>query len=64
MNWREHITVDTEIYHGRASITGTRFRVIVIVENLAAGLDAHEVARSYPSITTEAVHAAFITWRN
>ena len=58
VNWREHITVDPEICHGRACITGTRVLVTAILDNLAAGLDAHEVAGSYPSITTESVHAA------
>ena len=58
MNWREHITVDPEICHGRACITGTRVLVTVILDNVAAGLSPEEIVRSYPSITTGSVRAA------
>ena len=58
MNWREHITVDPEICHGRACITGTRVLVTVILDNVAAGLSPEEIVRSYPSITPGSVGAA------
>lgn len=58
MNWREHITVDPQICHGKACIKGTRVLVTVILDNLAAGLSVEEVTQSYPSITAEAVRAA------
>lgn len=58
MNWREHITVDPEICHGRACITGTRVLVSVILDNVAAGLGPEEIVRSYPSITRDSVRAA------
>ena len=58
MKWREHITVDPEICHGRASITGTRVLVTVILDNVAAGLSPEEIVRSYPSITRDSVRAA------
>lgn len=58
MNWREHITVDPEICHGTACITGTRVLVSVILDNVAAGLSPEEIVRSYPSITRASVHAA------
>ncbi len=58
MNWREHITVDPEICHGRACITGTRVLVAVILDNVANGLSPEEIVRSYPSITTGSVRAA------
>ena len=58
MNWGDHITVDPEICHGRACITGTRVLVTTILDNLASGLDAAEIAGSYPSITSESVRAA------
>ena len=51
MNWRDHITVDPEVCHGRACITGTRVLVTTVLDNLAAGLDSEEITRSYPSIT-------------
>lgn len=58
MNWRDHITVDPEVCHGRACIAGTRVLVTTILDNLAAGLDSEEITKSYPSITREAVQAA------
>ena len=58
MNWRDHITVDPEICHGRACITGTRVLVSVILDNVAAGLSPEEIVRSYPSITRDSVRAA------
>jgi uncharacterized protein (DUF433 family) len=58
MNWREYITVDPNVCHGRACITGTRIMVSVILDNLAAGLTPDEILRSYPSLTSEAVKAA------
>ena len=58
MNWRDHITVDPEVCHGRACITGTRVLVSTVLDNLAAGLDAGEIVLSYPSLTQESVRAA------
>ena len=58
MNWRDHITVDPEICHGRACIAGTRVLVATVLDNLAAGLSTEEITRSYPSLTPESVKAA------
>lgn len=57
MNWREHITVDPQVCHGKACIRGTRVLVSVVLDNLAAGLSADEVTQSYPSVSAEAVRA-------
>ena len=54
MNWREHITVDPEICHGRACIVGTRVLVSTILDNIADGMDSDEIVKSYPSISREA----------
>lgn len=58
MNWRDHITVDPGICHGKACVAGSRIMVSVILDNLAAGLSADEIVASYPSLTTEDVQAA------
>lgn len=58
MNWREYITVDPQICHGKACITGTRVLVSVILDNLAAGQSIEDVTQSYPSVSNEAVRAA------
>lgn len=58
MDWREHISVDPDICHGQACIAGTRVMVTVVLDNLAAGFTAEEVAETYPSVSVEAVKAA------
>jgi uncharacterized protein (DUF433 family) len=58
MKWQEYITVDPDVCHGRACIRGTRIMVSVVLDNLAAGLTAEEIVRSYPPLSQEAVHAA------
>ena len=58
MNWKEYITVDSAVCHGRACVKGTRIMVSVILDNLASGLTPDEVGQSYPSLNREAVQAA------
>jgi uncharacterized protein (DUF433 family) len=58
MLWRERITVDPAICHGRACIKGTRVMVSVILDNLAAGLSEGEILASYPSLVREDIQAA------
>ena len=60
MNWHEYISVDPDVCHGQACITGTRVMVTVILDNLAAGLSAEEIAESYPSVSADAVRAALL----
>ena len=57
MNWREHISVDPNVCHGKPCVTGTRVMVSVILDNLAAGLSVDEILVSYPMVTAEAVRA-------
>lgn len=57
MNWREYISVDPNISHGKACITGTRIMVSVVLDNLAAGVPVDEILQSYPSLTREAIQA-------
>jgi uncharacterized protein (DUF433 family) len=58
MNWRDYITVDPAVCHGKACIKGTRIMVSVVLDNLAAGLTLEEILRSYPSLSKDSVHAA------
>ena len=57
MDWRRHITVDPNICHGQACVTGTRVLVSVVLDNLAAGVPEDEILASYPRLSREAVHA-------
>ena len=58
MDWQEHITVDPTVFHGKACIRGTRIPVAVVLANLADGLSASEIIRSYPSLTAVGIQAA------
>jgi uncharacterized protein (DUF433 family) len=53
MDWREHITVNPAVLHGQACIRGTRIPVAAVLANLADGLSAEEIVKSYPSLTME-----------
>ena len=57
MSWQERITADPAICHGKVCIKGTRVMVSVILDNLAAGESAEEIARGY-HLQREDVEAA------
>lgn len=58
MNWKERITVDPLVCHGKACIKGTRIMVSVILDNLAEGMSETEILKSYPSLRLEDIKAA------
>jgi uncharacterized protein (DUF433 family) len=58
MNWRQHISVDPAICHGRACIKGTRIMVSVLLDNLAAGVSTPELLQSYPTLKGDDIQAA------
>lgn len=58
MNWRERITVDPHVCHGKACIRDTRVMVSVILDNLAAGTSRNEILSSYPSLKSEDIEAS------
>ncbi len=57
MNWRDHITVDPNVCHGKACIKDTRIMVSVVLDNVAAGLTPNEIIASYPSLKREDIQA-------
>ncbi|HZN37654.1 MAG TPA: DUF433 domain-containing protein [Planctomycetota bacterium] len=58
MNWRNRITADPNVCHGRVCIKGTRIMVSVVLDNLAAGKSIEQIMSSYPSLQREDVQAA------
>ncbi len=58
MNWREYITVDPAVCHGKACVKGTRIMVSVVLDNLAVGLETEEILASYPSLNRDSIQAA------
>lgn len=53
MTWRNRITVDPNVCHGKACIKGTRVMVSVVLDILAAGISRDEILTSYPSLASE-----------
>ncbi|MBI5503602.1 MAG: DUF433 domain-containing protein [Deltaproteobacteria bacterium] len=58
MEWRDSISVDPAVCHGKACIRRTRVMVSVVLDNLAAGLTPEQVVETYPSLTATSVRAA------
>jgi uncharacterized protein (DUF433 family) len=56
--WRDRISVDPNICHGKACVKGTRIMVSIILDNLAAGEEVATILRSYPSLAAEDIQAA------
>jgi len=47
MNWRDRISVDPKVCHGKACIKGTRVMVSVILDNLGAGESQEAILKGY-----------------
>jgi uncharacterized protein (DUF433 family) len=57
-NWRERVSIDPAVSHGKACIRGTRIMVSVILDNIAAGVNGNELLASYPSLKPDDINAA------
>jgi uncharacterized protein (DUF433 family) len=57
MNWRDRVSVDPNVCHGKACIAGTRVMVSVVLDNFAAGLTRDQIATDY-HLSTEDIQAA------
>ena len=57
-HWKDHISADPEICHGKVCIKGTRVMVSVILDNLAEGLTTEEILIEYPSLKKEDIQVA------
>jgi uncharacterized protein (DUF433 family) len=57
-NWRQRISVDPAICHGKPCILGMRIMVSVVIDNIAAGASREEILRSYPALTASDIEAA------
>jgi uncharacterized protein (DUF433 family) len=57
MDWRERVSFNPLICHGKACIKGTRVMVSVILDNLAEGESYESIIEGY-RVTREDVQAA------
>ena len=58
MDWKERISIDPNVCHGKPCIKGTRIMIWIIVDCLANGDSVDEVLAAYPSLTRDDVQAA------
>ena len=57
-NWKERISVNAAVCHGRACIRGTRILVSAIVDSVAAGIGHNEILKSYPELKEADIDSA------
>ncbi len=57
-NWKERISVNPAVCHGKACIRGTRIMVSVVLDNVAASIPRTEILASYPALRSEDIDAA------
>jgi len=58
ISWKEYISFDPNICHGKACIKDTRVLVSVILDCLAEGMEESEILKEYPSLKKEHILAA------
>ncbi len=49
-DWKNRISFDPNICHGKACIKGTRMMISVILDCLADGMSEFEILSEYPSL--------------
>ena len=57
-HWRQRISVDPNVCHGKPRIKRTRIMVSIILDYLQGGESAEEILRQYPTLKLEDIHAA------
>jgi len=57
-DWRDRISIDPQVCHGKPCIRGTRVMLSVILDNLAEGLTPEEIVEEYPPVQREDIRAA------
>lgn len=58
MDWRERISVDPQVCHGKPCIKGTRIMVSIILDYLSAGESEEDILKQYPTLKSQDIHAA------
>jgi len=63
-DWRNRISIDPEICHGKPCIKGTRVMVSVVLDYLKAGESTETILQQYPTLVADDVFAtlAYAAW--
>ena len=57
MDYKDRITIDPEICHGKPTIRGLRYPVETILELLSAGMTTEEILADYEDLEPEDIQA-------
>jgi uncharacterized protein (DUF433 family) len=57
MDYKNRITIDPEICHGKPTIRGLRYPVETILELLSAGMTTEEILADYEDLEPEDIQA-------
>jgi uncharacterized protein (DUF433 family) len=57
-DWKEHISIDPNICHGKVCIKNTRVLVSVILDCLAEGMSQEEILKNYPTLQEKHIKIA------
>ena len=60
---RHVLSIDPEVMGGDICFTGTRIPVVMLLDNVAAGVSMEEFYDSYPSLTPDMVRSV-LDWEN
>ncbi|MEW6201044.1 MAG: DUF433 domain-containing protein [bacterium] len=58
LDWRERISINPNVCHGKPCIKGTRVMVSIILDYLKAGESTETILREYPTLKKEDIRAA------
>ena len=58
MNWRDRISIDPRVHHGKPCIKGTRVPASVIVGSIASGDTPEQILKAWPQLTHEDIVAS------
>lgn len=57
VDWKEYITSDPEILHGKPRLKGTRIPVSLVLGYLAAGKSADNILAEFPDLNHDQIAA-------
>lgn len=58
LDWRQRISIDPNVCHGKPCIRGSRIMVSIILDYLKAGESTEAIVEQYPTLTKEDIRAA------
>ncbi len=58
IDWKDRISIDPKVCHGKPCIKGTRIMVSIILDYLTAGDSEAEILAQYPALKFEDLRAA------